>query len=388
MTSSLQIVAKTLYGLEAVLADEITALGGQEISLQNRAVSFVGDRRLLYAANLKLRTALRVLRPILTFTATNDDQLYRKIQEVDWAAYLSPADTLAVDCFASSQHFQHSKFVALRIKDAIVDQFRERQGVRPSVDVVSPTLRLNAHVSHDQCTIALDSSGDSLHKRGYRLDKTQAPLNEVLAAGMVLLSGWDRKSPFVDPMCGSGTIAIEAAMLAQNRAPGLCRDNFGLMRWRDFDEVLWQAVKQSAQAQNQDTKGEIVASDRSEKAVRIARENAARAGVADAIHFSASPFDRLAVAAGNGTLITNPPYGERMQRSDLLALYKALGDHLKQSYTGFDAWILSGNKQALKHIGLRPSKKIKLYNGPIECSFQRYHLYEGSIKQKYRREEG
>jgi putative N6-adenine-specific DNA methylase len=378
------MIAKTFSGLEEVLAAELNALGAQNIQTQNRAVSFWGAQTLLYRCNLWLRTALRVLKPVYQFNTTNEHQLYRQVQEIDWRRYLSVNDTLAVNAVVHSPHFTHSQYVALKVKDAIVDQFRQHTGRRPSIDPAHPSLRVHVHIANDQCTLALDSSGESLHKRGYRLDKSEAPLNEALAAGLALLTGWNGQGNFVDPMCGSGTIVIEAAMIAHNTAPGLKR-KFGFMTWKDFDAAIWERVQREAFAAIGGFEYKIIGADILQSVLRAARKNARQAGVEDKVEFMVSAFEEFVPPAGGGVLLMNPPYGERMKKAAIESFYKMIGDGLKQRFAGYDAWIFSGNPAALKHIGLRPSQKHTLYNGGLECRFQKFAIYEGSIKSKYSR---
>lgn len=382
ISSKLEIIAKTFSGLEQVLAAELKALGAEQILLQNRAVSYLGDHDLLYKSNLWLRTALRVLKSIHQFSATNEHRLYRGIQEIEWRDFLSVEDSLAVSAVVSSPHFNHSQYVALKVKDAIVDQFRQHFGRRPSVDVENPTLRIHIHIADQQCSLALDSSGESLHKRGYRLDKNVAPLNEALAAGLLLLAGWSGEQNFVDPMCGSGTIAIEAAMLAYNIPPGHNR-KFGFMKWRDWDSELWQRIRSEATAARRQFDCKIVGTDISRDTVRAAHKNVMQAGLDGKIDLAVSAFESFIPPVCPGLLVMNPPYGERMKKSDIEAFYKMIGDSLKQRFAGYEAWILSGNKGALKHIGLRPSQKHVLFNGGLECTFQRFSIYQGSVKSKY-----
>ncbi|HKJ30601.1 MAG TPA: class I SAM-dependent RNA methyltransferase [Balneolales bacterium] len=379
------MIARTLFGLEQVLADELRALGAEEIQILNRAVQFSGDMALMYEANLCLRSALSILCPLVTFKATNEDMLYLKIRKINWKQFLNEDNTLAIDSSVHSSYFTHSHYVALRAKDAIVDQFREKTGVRPSVDTENPDLRLNLHISDDTVTLSLDSSGDSLHRRGYRKVTNIAPINEVLAAGLVLLSDWDGRSPFIDPMCGSGTIAIEAALYALNIPPGSLRKKFGFMSWKTFNRELWNAVKNKALSRIKTSDFEFLAADISGKSLNIAKENIDAAGLADKIILIKKPFQKLTPPRGKGgIIIMNPPYGERMQKKEINDFYKSIGDQLKSNYPGYTAWILSANQQALKHVGLRTSKKITLYNGPLECRFQKYELYEGSKKHKHK----
>ncbi len=383
--SDFKMLAKTLSGLEKVLATELQTCGAQKIDVRKRAVSFSGNVETMYRLNLCLRTALRILKPIAKFRVRNERQLYDKTSDINWTKYMGVDDTLAVDSVVRSDYFKHSKFAALKVKDAMVDRFRKEFGRRPSVDVVRPTLRLNVHIFDDICTLSLDSSGDSLHKRGYRLEKSEAPLNEILAAGLVQLSEWDATIPFVDPMCGSGTIAIEAALLACNIAPGLGRSYFGFMTWPDFDKKLWQKIVDEARAKIVEPKAPIIASDMSKGVVRIAHANIKRAKLSRHIELSQSRFEDLLPPAGPGIIIINPPYGERMQQHDLVDLYGKIGDQLKQGCHGYEAWILSSNKEGLKHIGLRPSRKLTLFNGPLECKYHRFSIYQGSVKSKYKK---
>lgn len=383
VSPSFRLTAKTLTGLEPILAAELTQLGASDIETQKRAVTFSGTLETMYMANLCLRTALRVLKPIATAVVRNDTELYDAVQQVDWLEHLKVTDTLAIDSFVSSPFFRHSKYVALKAKDAIVDQFRKKESMRPSVNVENPSLRINVHLAHDRCTISLDSSGQSLHRRGYRLSRTEAPLNEVLAAGLVLMTGWDGSTPFVDPMCGSGTLLIEAGLISGNIAPGLLREHFGFMNWPDFDTTLWQRVREKAKRRRKRIAGPILGSDKSMKSVRIAQENIERARLAKAINVRRAPFEKNPAPKAPGIVLMNPPYGERLQTDDIERLYQSIGDRLKQAYVGFDAWILSGNKQALKKIGLRPSRRETVWNGSLECKFHRFNLYPGSLKSKY-----
>jgi putative N6-adenine-specific DNA methylase len=373
-----EMVAKTLAGFEDVLADEIWALGGSDIQVMRRAVSFRGDKELMYRANLWLRTALRILVPFHYATANNASDLYKRAYRVKWSDYMTVRDTFAIDCIASGELFQHSLFAAMKVKDAIADQFVDRQRERPSVDLENPTLRINLHIHDAEIIFALDSSGDSLHKRGYRLEKNEAPLNEITAAGMVLLTGWKGKSNFVDPMCGSGTLLIEAAGIAMDLAPGLCREGFGFQRWADYDESLWNSLLQEAKDRIHPPSGTISGSDVDAETVDIARRNIERAGLKGHVQVRCQDFTDARPPAGGGLLVTNPPYGERMEVEEIEDFYKSLGNVLKQHYKGFDAWVLSGNTAAIKRIGLRANKKIPLLNGGIECRFHKFELYDGT----------
>ncbi|MEL6676718.1 MAG: THUMP domain-containing protein [Bacteroidota bacterium] len=378
----MEILAKTLYGLEGVLEAEIKALGGKDVKRLKRAVSFQGDKADLYAANLKLRTALRVLKPFLQFRAGHEDQLYRKIYAYDWSRQLKVKQTFAIDSITYSDKFRHSKYVAYKVKDAIVDQFRKKTGKRPSVDTQNPDLRINVHVYQQQFTISLDSSGEPLHKRGYRKKGHQAPLNEVLAAGMILLSGWQADRPFVDPMCGSGTLLMEAAMIARNMPPGLRRNQFGFMQWADYDEGLWKKLYQEARRAMVKAKVPIWGADVYEKAIHWSKLSRDNFGLEDTISLETRDFADLKAPFPEGLLMVNPPYGERLTKKDIEAFYQMIGDQLKQQFSGYDAWILSSNKEALKKIGLRPSTRLPLFNGSLECLFQHFELYQGSRERE------
>jgi putative N6-adenine-specific DNA methylase len=378
----LQLIAKTLAGLEQILADELTQLGATNVQALKRAVQFEGDQRLLYRANLELRTALRILMPVHSFRADHDNMLYKRVKQIDWSQYMDVNDTLAIDAVVNSPFFNHSKFAALRAKDAIVDQFRNATGQRPNVDVHSPTLCISLHISTDQCTLSLDSSGDSLHMRGYRAQTVEAPINEVLAAGLIQLSGWKADSDFIDPMCGSGTLLIEAATYAYNIAPHLYRERFGFMKWKDFNAKLWQEVCEQARRQIKPFKGRILGFDQDFQAVKAARLNILAARLEGKIEVERQKLENLTPPASNGLIMINPPYDERLTDTHINDLYKMIGDRLKQEFAGFEAWIISSNFDALKSVGLRPSKKMTLFNGPLECKFQKFDLYQGSKKIK------
>jgi putative N6-adenine-specific DNA methylase len=375
-----KLTAKTFRGLEDVLYDELKNLGAQNLIKGNRAVEFEGDKALMYRANFHLRTAIRILKPIAEFKVNNEHELYDAIQTIDWSSYFDLKDTFAVDSVVHSNNFSHSKYVALKVKDAIVDQFRNKFKKRPFVDTDNPSIRISVHISHDQCTVSLDSSGESLHKRGYRIKTNKAPLNEVLAAGMILLSGWDKKSVFIDPMCGSGTLAIEAAMIAHNIPPGMYRESFGFETWNDFDADLLESIYEE-DIPEAEADIRILGSDVSEVAIRIAKENVENANLKRKIDLLIKPVENYNPPSGeNGIVITNPPYGERIKKNEINNFYKLLGDRFKNKYSGFEVWILSSNFEAIKHIGLKPTKKMTLFNGPLECKFLNYSIYQGSKK--------
>ncbi len=378
----MELLAKTMAGLEEVLARELVELGAQEVQPLRRAVSFKGDKRLLYQANLELHTALRILLPIDRFRAPHENSYYKQVKKINWLKYLTEKDTFAVDAVTFSKHLSHSRYIALRTKDAIVDQFRQETGNRPNVDVEKPDLRIHVHISKDECTLALDSSGESLHKRGYRVESTEAPINEVLAAGLIGLSGWQKDTDFIDPMCGSGTFLIEAALWAYNIPPLRHRKTFGFTKWPDYDSKLWEDVKKQAVAAIVPFEHKIIGFDKSLKAIKATQQNILAAHLEGKIEVERRKFEQKNKLEETGMIMMNPPYDERLSESDIFGLYKTIGDQLKQHYAGYSAWIISSNKAALKHIGLRPSKKITVYNGKLECKFQKYELYQGSKKNK------
>lgn len=374
----MQIFVKTLKGLEEILERELIDLGGDEVRIEKRGVSCYGDEEFLYKCNLNLRTALRVLVPIHECIVHTERDFYRKMKKFDWSQYLDLNQTFAIDAVVNSTVFNHSKFVALRTKDALVDQFREINDERPSVDVKNPDVRFNVHIAEKRVTLSLDSSGYSLHRRGYRQDGHEAPINEVLAAGMVLMSGWKGESDFIDPMCGSGTIVVEAGLVAKNRAPHLYSKNLGFTKWKNFNSALWEKVKEDAVANENiiscNIKGGDINQDYVESAILATRAMKLEHDIAIK-HISF--FDSKSEVDA-GVLITNPPYGERMQEDEINAWYKTIGDQMKTHYQGFSAWIISSNLQALKFIGLKPKRKIPLMNGALECKVHQYELYAGS----------
>ena len=376
-----RMIAKTFAGLENVLAKELVEIGASGVRSIRRGVDFYGDKRILYKANYLCRTALRIIKPIAVFKAMNEDQLYDEVKKIEWNEYLDIKSTFSIDGITSHSNITHSKYLALKTKDAIADRFREETGKRPNVDKFNPDLSINVRLFKDQCTISLDSSGESLHKRGYRQATGPAPLNEVLAAGMILISGWKGDRPFVDPMCGSGTLPIEAALFALNIPAGYFFEKFAFMHWKDFDEELWETVKSSAEKKiRRDKPVTIEGSDWSGRVLQAARENVESAGLTDVVRVYPSFFADTEPPAGKGVLITNPPYGERIKTEDIEKLYQEIGDTLKQKFTGYDAWIISSHREAMKYIGLRTSTNMTLFNGPLECRYSKFELYEGSKK--------
>ncbi|MGE0078940.1 MAG: class I SAM-dependent RNA methyltransferase [Bacteroidales bacterium] len=376
-----EIIATTLFGLEEVLANELRAIGAEDVEVLSRAVRFKGDNALLYKSNLLLRTAVKVLKPIDSFYAANEKQLYDKIKRTDWEQYFSYKKTFAIDASVHSEVFTHSKYVALKAKDAIADQFREKSGIRPSVNTENPDLRINIHVSDRDVVVSLDSSGVPLGIRNYKQQQTQAPISEVLAAGIILLSEWDKKCDFIDPMCGSGTFPIEAALIANNIPAGRNR-GFGFESWIDFDEKTWDAVKAEAESKIVSSDVKIFAQDIDNRAIDITIANAKRAGVKGMITFDRTDFFNSSHICEKGLVVMNPPYGERLQLDEITNFYKEMGSRLKHFYQGCDAWVISANYDALKNFGLRPSRKIKLFNGSLECRLQKFELYRGSKKAK------
>ncbi len=380
MNTSFQMIAKTFQGLEEVLANELTQLGASDIKPGRRMVSFSGDKEMLYRANFSLRTAVRILVPIHEFTAENSDQVYEEIKSLDWSKYLTPKKSFAIDAVVFSEKFRHSKFLSYRVKDAIVDYFRDQDGDRPSIRLNNPDLYINIHIANTTCTLSLDSSGESLHRRGYRQEATIAPLNEVLAAGIILLTGWKGETDFIDPMCGSGTFPIEASLIARNIAPGVFRKQYAFEKWENFDQELFDSIYND-DSQERDFNHKIYAYDIDSKAIDIATINAKNAGTIKDIEFKVQSFQHFEQPKEKSILITNPPYGERITLQDLAGLYKMIGERLKHAFTGGDAWILSYKEECFDNIGLKPSGRMKLFNGPLECELRKYEIFGGKYKE-------
>jgi len=377
--SQLEIVAKTFHGLENVLADEISALGGLNIEKLNRAVRFYGNKELLYRSNLYLHTALRILLPVMSSYIETQDDLYNRVREFEWEKFMKLGNTFAIDTVLNSDIFNHSQYVSLRVKDAIADRFRDKFRRRPSVNTENPDILINVHLSGKELSLSVDTSGESLHRRGYRLDEVKAPISEVLAAGMILLSGWDGKEDFYDPMCGSGTIGIEAALIARKIPPGIFRRKFGFESSPDFDQELWTSIFD--EIEETEWQGNIFSSDVSQKALTIASRNAKQASVLKNIKYQEIAFENYPKITKNGIAIINPPYGERMTKTDINSFYCMIGNVMKKSFSGTDVWIISNNAEAMKNIGLKYSTRHKLFNGQLECSFNKYEIYEGSRKK-------
>lgn len=391
-----KMVAKTFKGLEEVLAQELVELGANDVQIERRAVSFAGDQALLYKANLCLRTASRVLVPIgetsLRISPSGKgkdptDQLYEFVNKIDWSQYMTAETTFAIDATVYSETFRNSRFVTYRVKDAIADWWTEKANKRPNVKITDPELYINVHIANEQVTISLDSSGESLHKRGYRVANTEAPINEALAAGMLLMAGWKGQTDFYDPMCGSGTLPIEAALIARNIAPGVFRKSFAFEKWADFDADLWSDIYND-DSQERDFKHKIYGSDTAFYAIQQAQKNVKSAGVARDIELRQIRFEELKPNSqpsenGKGPLVMmNPPYGERLaSNKDMERLYGAIGTALKHNWPGSTAWIISSNDEAMKCIGLKPSKKMRLLNGELDCQFNRYDLFAGKREE-------
>ncbi len=343
-------------------------------------VSFTGDKAMMYKANFCLRTAIRILKPIKHFTAKTADEVYEAVKSIAWENYLDNMSSFSVDAVVFSNEFRHSKFVAYKVKDAVVDYFREKTGNRPSVRISNPDLAIHIHIAEEECTLALDSSGESLHRRGYRQEQVEAPLNEVLAAGMILMTGWRGECDLIDPMCGSGTIPIEAALIARNIAPGVFRKEFGFEKWKDFDQDLFDAIYND-DSQEREFTHKIYGYDNNPKANEIAQHNVKAAGVSKDVILKIQPFQQFEQPAQKSIIITNPPYGERISSEDLLGLYQMIGERLKHAFTGNDAWILSYRDECFDQIGLKASIKVPLFNGALECQFRKYQLFDGKYKE-------
>jgi putative N6-adenine-specific DNA methylase len=379
-TEDFEMKATTLFGLEETLASELLKLGAKNIEPFKRGVSFTGDLGFMYKANLCLRTALKILVPKFKFTASSDKELYDQMKQIEWENYMKVDDTLAIDAVHNSEFFNHSLYIEQKTKDAICDRFREKQNARPSVDLNDPTLRIYVHIFKDQVSVSFDSSGNILFKRNYREDINEAPMKEVLAAGMVLLSGWQPHLPLIDGMCGSGTLAIEAALYANNIPAGIFRDGFGFMKWPNYDEELFNKIHEGAISKIKNSTPNILANDIDKLVIDIAKHNSTVAKVDDSIQFSNASFFDLKPDKPMGTILLNPPYDERMKQEDIVSFYKQIGDKLKKDFGGWSCWLITSNEDAMKSIGLRPSRRITLYNGSLECRLLKYEMYSGTKK--------
>jgi len=376
MGKTFSMVAKTFQGLEDVLRDELISLGAENVETGRRMVSFEGDLELMYKANLCCRTALRILKPIEKFTAYNPDELYDTVRDIDWRKYLTPESTFAIDSTVNSEDFPHSKFVTYRVKDGIVDHFRDLGEERPSVRLNGADLQLNVHIDSNRVTISIDSSGEPLSKRGYRDEQTEAPINEVLAAGIILKTGWRGDSNLADPMCGSGTFLIEAALIAANINPGIYRQSFAFEKWPDFDSELFESLYNDDSAER-DFDYKIYGGDIDPEAVKIARKNIKSAQVDDMIEISCRPMSDWTDNPEAGVLVMNPPYGRRLKPEDMEELYRGIGTNLKRNFPGWHAWIIGLNDENFDNIGLKPSTKIPMLNGSLECTLREYVMFDG-----------
>lgn len=379
MNEEFELIAKTFMGLEPVLVEELSKLGANNVKIGRRMVSFTGDKELMYRANFQLHTAIRILKPIKKFKARSAEDVYEQIKEIDWNKYMDNKTTFAVDSVVFSEEFRHSKFVAYKVKDAIVDRFRENTGERPNVSVTNPDLRLHIHIADEDATLCLDSSGESLHRRGYRQDSVEAPLNEVLAAGMILMTGWNGDTDFIDPMCGSGTLLIEAALIARNISPGVFRKEYAFEKWADFDKELFDSIYND-DSEEREFKHHIYGYDVDPKAVGKARLNVKAAGLTKDITIEPQDFKDFSQPKEKAIIVTNPPYGERISTPNLLATYKMIGERLKNEFKGNTAWVLSYREECFDQIGLKPSIKIPVFNGSLECELRKYQMFEGKFR--------
>ncbi|MEJ1222202.1 THUMP domain-containing class I SAM-dependent RNA methyltransferase [Sediminicola sp. 1XM1-17] len=383
MDNNYKMVAKTLFGFEEILAKELRNLGASNVEEGVRSVSFEGDKGFMYKANLCLRTAIKIVKPVHSFNVTDENDLYKKIYQMDWSEYLSADTTFAIDTTINSENFTHSLYVSQKVKDAIVDKFRDTDGRRPDVDIKFPDVRLNIHIQKDHCNVSLDTSGRSLHQRGYRTATNIAPINEVLAAGLLLLSGWDGQCDFLDPMCGSGTFLTEAAMIACNIPANINRKEFAFEKWSDFDEELFEKIVDASLNKTREFHFKIVGYDKAPSAVAKAKDNVKNANLSEYITVERMNFFETEKFSDKHLhMVFNPPYGERLD-IEMESFYASIGDTLKQKYPGTDAWFITSNLEALKFVGLRPSRKIKVFNSHLESKLVKYVMYEGSKKAKY-----
>lgn len=373
-----EIIAKTFQGIEDVLAGELEELGAENISKGHRMVTFTGDKEMLYRANFCLRTAVRILKPIIHFNAKSADDVYDGVRKVEWGDIMDITTSFSVDSVVNSNEFRHSKFVAYKVKDAIVDYFREKMGKRPNISISNPELRLNIHITDNDCTLSLDASGESLHQRGYRVATVEAPINEVLAAALIKLSGWQYDCDLIDPFCGSGTILIEAALMARNIYPGIFRKKFAFENWKDFDPELLQNIYND-DSNEREFQHKLYGYDINNPNLEVAAKNCKSTGVADIIELQQRDFRKFVKPEEKAVIITNPPYGERLVSQDTLGLYKIIGERLKHEFGGGEAWIISSREECFDQIGLKPSIKIPLFNGKLDCEFRKYQMFEGKF---------
>lgn len=373
-----ELIAKTFMGLEQVLATELIQLGANNVQIGRRMVAFTGNKEMMYRANFQLHTALRILKPIAHFKANSADEVYEGVKDINWELYIPEGMTFSVDSVVYSDEFRNSRFVTYKVKDAIVDQFREKSGKRPNISVSNPDIRLNIHIAEDRCTLSLDSSGESLHRRGYRQETIEAPINEVLAAGIILQTGWNGETDFIDPMCGSGTFLIEAALIARNISPGVFRKGFAFERWPDYDKDLFDAIYND-DSKERDFQNHIYGYDVDPKAVGKTILNVKAAGLTKDISVALADFKDFKKPEKKAIIVTNPPYGERITTANLYNTYRMIGERLKHQFAGNEAWILSYKEECFEQIGLKPSLKTPLFNGSLECELRKYALFEGKL---------
>jgi len=370
----------TFFGLEEILAKELQQMGGRDVAVFKRGVSVIGDLGFMYKANLCLHTALKVLIPITKFQANSEHELYDAIKKIEWEKFISVTDSIMIESVLNSEIFEHSLYVSQKVKDGIADRFREKTGRRPDVDLIHPAFKVYVHIYKNEVTLNLDSSGEPLYKRGYRADINVAPMKEVLAAGLVKLSGWEPHLLLIDGMCGAGTIAIEAALWANNIPPGYYRNDFTFMKWRNFDENLFDMIYDSAINKIKNNDVQIIANEIDERTFKKAQSNVRNAKVDDVVTCNHQSFFDLIPPRKGGVVILNPPYGERMPLSEVEQMYKEIGDKLKKDFKNFTAWIITSSPEGVKSVGLRPSRKIQVYNGSLDCRYLKYELYEGTKK--------
>lgn len=380
-----RLIAKTLHNLEDVLASELQQLGAEDIEIGRRAVSFTGDKKMLYLANLRLRTALRILKPIHTFKANNPDELYEELVKFAWDKVMTVKQSFAIDTTVYSDSFTHSKYVGYKAKDALVDYWKAKSGSRPNVSLDAPDIYLNIHIAHNEVTLSLDSSGESLHKRGYRDTQTDAPINEVLAAGILLKAGWDGSCDLIDPMCGSGTFLIEAALIARNIAPGIYRKSFAFERWLDYDQALFEDLYND-DSDEVEFEHKIYGSDILPHAIRVSDSNVRRAGVSRYVQLDIVPFEQRATPEQPALIVMNPPYGERLKLKSAEELYAMIGERLKHNYPGCQAWIIAYRPEHFNSIGLKHNSRTEMMNGSLECELRSYELFAGK-REDYKRKE-
>ena len=386
MTDKFDMVAKTFLGLEGVLADELRNLGAEDVAEGNRVVFFKGDKEMLYRANFACRTAVRVLKPFLTLRSNSADDLYEQLKSFDWEQLMTVKTTFAIDATVYSENFNNSRFVTYRVKDAIADFFNDKYGKRPSIRLDNPEIRFDVHISGRDVTLSLDSSGDPLFKRGWRVAQTDAPINEVLAAGIILLSGWKGDTDLIDPMCGSGTFLIEAALIAANIAPGVYRDSFAFQQWPDYDAELFDKIYNDDSGEREFTH-KIYGSDIEGKAIAIARANVKNAGLNKYIELERRDINDISEVPAGGTLISNPPYGERLNVEEIETLYSDLGYKFKHTFQGYNVWLICFNEELYHNVGLKPSVRYKLNNGGLDCELLQYVIFDGRYNEMRERGE-